>query len=401
MSEIAVVRLPALYEQPLHWLIYDQQTQELIASGVEEHCGFLATVAEQIGNRPLVAFVDASAMSFHRSEIPAKSRRQARQVVPFALEDDVAQDIDELHFAWPVQVPLQEALPVVVVARQQMDDWLQWLASAGLRVNALYIDVLALPLSLPYWSVAEFEQGLLIRRERYDGVVAQQEWLALTDIALDEPPSAIRCFGAVAWESPPAPLQPEAEALALVAMAKEVLEAPTGHINLCQGVYAQKEKRSANWGVFKFPAIAASVCLGTYLLLQLTMVWQMNREAQSYQQASLAAYQTIFPGAQVLPANARQQIEAQLAMLTGQSGASLLALMEALSPAFEQVTLTLNVLQYDQSSGELRIQANGSNFQAFEQFQDAVRGAQLEVEQGQLVNRGGQIAGTLTIRSRS
>ncbi|RTE86197.1 MULTISPECIES: type II secretion system protein GspL [Gammaproteobacteria] len=398
MSEVAVIRLPAEAEQAVFWHIENMQTHEIIASGQGNGLHSLPEVAEQIGNRAVFILGAVSAMSFHALELPAKSRRQAAQVIPFALEDEVSQDVSELHFSWPAASSPQAELPVAVIAKAQIKIWLDALKRAKLSYQGIYPDALALPLQEGTWSVAQFNNDWVVRKSLYEGLCVEPEWFAVSQSDPEELPSSIRAFGEVHWPTPPAPITDAEVELALSAMLNTLYNNPAQNINLLQGEFRQKEKKQTSLGVFKFPAFAASVCLVTYLVMQGASIWSMHREANAYQEITLSHYQRINASASQLPNNVRRLVDNELTRLSGGAAGGFLDLMNALTPAFSSVELSLNVLQFDQANQELRLQANGQDFQAFERFQAAVRNQQLEIEQGQLVNRGGQISGSMTIR---
>src|SRR6478735_5041905 len=90
------------------------------------------------------------------SEIPLKAGVKLQQVVPYALEELVAEDIDELHFATGRRES-DGRTAVAVVARRLMGQWLDDLATQGVRPDVMYADVDLLPAN-PARSVALLEE---------------------------------------------------------------------------------------------------------------------------------------------------------------------------------------------------------------------------------------------------
>ena len=397
MNEQLIIRLPAESHRKVAWLIVNDE-KHVIASGELAQASELESLAERAKNRIVLVFVASSAVVFHSLELPGKSRRQAAQVVPFALEDEVAQDIDSLHFAWNELSPATAPLPVCVVAKAQLAFWLDALKTAGLPVTALYPDVFMLPYKANTWCVAQFEDEIVVRQSLSSGVVIEPEWLGYAAFEENELPTQLLAYGEVEWPHPPAPVQASDYDLALLAAT----ECNTRQgINLLQGEFAQKQQNKTDRSVLKWPAVAAAVLVVMAMAGQFVTQLQLNREAAALQAAVEANYLTVFPTETRMPPNARQRLDAELAAVTGGGDGQLLALLNDLAPAFQEASLQLIVLQYDQSRGELRMQANGDNFQMFERFQRSARASQLEVEQGQLISRGGRIAGTLTVRRGS
>ena len=75
--------------------------------------------------------VPAGETSTLACDLPAKGAR-LRAALPFALEEQVADEIEHLHFA-PGARRAAGDLPVVVVAHDKMDAWLERLRAAGIR----------------------------------------------------------------------------------------------------------------------------------------------------------------------------------------------------------------------------------------------------------------------------
>lgn len=79
-------------------------------------------------------------------ELPrmAGSVRQVAQALPFAIEEQLVQPVEEQHVAWS---PAHDAarLYVGVATRERLDGWLQRLRDAGLEPDVLLPEPLALP----------------------------------------------------------------------------------------------------------------------------------------------------------------------------------------------------------------------------------------------------------------
>ena len=67
------------------------------------------------------------------SDAPAKGAAKLAQVVPYALEERVADEIENLHFAHRRTRLGHGRVPVVVVERARLDAWLAELRAAGLE----------------------------------------------------------------------------------------------------------------------------------------------------------------------------------------------------------------------------------------------------------------------------
>src|ERR1700733_3855809 len=105
----------------------------------------LSAVTPQAAGRRICVLVPASDVLLTDAEVPAKSGARIQQIVPFALEEQVAEDIDSLHFAVGRRVGGSARIPVAVVSRALLDGWLGQLHAAGLSPECLYADSSLVP----------------------------------------------------------------------------------------------------------------------------------------------------------------------------------------------------------------------------------------------------------------
>ncbi|WP_185960712.1 type II secretion system protein GspL [Aliidiomarina halalkaliphila] len=397
MSEQLIIRLPADQQAPVSWLIWSLAQKELLASG-EVLIADLNELAEKAKNRHVLAFASTLAVGMHQLHLPVKSRRQLGQVIPFALEDELAEDIEALHFAWPDNVLKDDPIPVAVVAHEQMSQWLDMLATAGLTVNELYPDVYLLPFVEQEWAMTQFGSEWVLRTGAWQGTALDVD--LLPHFAPDEvmgEPIRIRAYGDTQWAAAPAPVEDAGPALPLE-LAAEFNRA--GAINLLQGNYRVQHASNFSLQKFKFPAIAAGICFAVLLANQWVTAVQLERETRALSEQTNALYLATFPNETRVQDPVRQ-MDAHVRSIRGPQAGNVLHLLQQLEPAFTAAPLQLTMMQYDASRGELRLQANGENFDMFERFARAAREQNLDVNQGQLTSRAGQINGTILVRSGS
>src|SRR5690606_14953731 len=113
------IRLSSAEREPLHWLIWSPAQSELIASGTLNDLSELSQLTDHARSREVICYAPGTDVLLTQVELPSSAIRMLPQVVPNALEDELAQDIGELHFAWP---PAKKGgavlgLHVAVVAR--------------------------------------------------------------------------------------------------------------------------------------------------------------------------------------------------------------------------------------------------------------------------------------------
>src|SRR5262245_28926721 len=79
------------------------------------------------------------------SDVPAKNAAKLATVVPYALEERVADEIENLHFAIGERDATSGRVPVVVIERKRLDARLAEMRAAGLNPVAVYSEASLLP----------------------------------------------------------------------------------------------------------------------------------------------------------------------------------------------------------------------------------------------------------------
>lgn len=127
MSEYVVIRLAA-EDQPVEWVLAD--SNGTLQSGMSS--GSLEQAAAAAGDLAVIALVPAADVLLTSVNIPARSISKIRTALPFALEESLAEDVEELHFAIGERQE-NNRLPVAVASEENMSGWLGRLKDAGIE----------------------------------------------------------------------------------------------------------------------------------------------------------------------------------------------------------------------------------------------------------------------------
>ena len=130
MAEILVIRLDTDAGKGASWIAVDSNGTRVGAPSV----GTLEEAAGQVGDRAVVVLVPATNVLSARVDIPVKRGPRLLAALPFALEEQLADDVENLHFAAGTRDD-DGRLHVAVVAHTHMQDWLERLADAGIEAS--------------------------------------------------------------------------------------------------------------------------------------------------------------------------------------------------------------------------------------------------------------------------
>src|SRR6202012_1935007 len=159
MADWLLLRLPRIPDQPATWLVVDPRG---VAAGPPQS-GPLSLATPRSAGRRICVLVPGTDVLVAEPGLPTKAGAEWLQRLPKALEEQLADDIDDLHFAVGRRPADSPRTPVAVVTRALMDQWLTSLKSAGLEPEFMYADSDLLPHN-PGQSVALLEEDIVVVR---------------------------------------------------------------------------------------------------------------------------------------------------------------------------------------------------------------------------------------------
>lgn len=393
MSESLVIRLGTNAQQPVQWLVWSTQEQEIIASGTLASAHALGELQERAGGRPVVILVPGSDLIFRRVSLPGKYSRQAAAALPYLLEEQIASDVDALHLV--VLGHQGNEVDLMAVDKAKMQIWLGWLQQAGLKSLQLLPDVLTLPLASEGWSALQLGEEWLLRQGPRQGIVAEESLLAMLLAAQPEPVT-------IHSHTPPPALaganwQAADPELPMLLLAKGALGCQA---NLLQGPYRPQTEYSRYWLQWRKVAVVAGLLLLVALTQRGVHLYQLAEQDKALKAEIRQVYARIFPG-ETRIVNVRSQMTQHLKQLGQAPQDGILLLLTELAPVFAEVPgLKPEVLRFDATRGELRLQVTAPGFTEIERFRE-LAGKRFEVQQGEVRSTEGKVEGALVLKGKS
>lgn len=135
MADYLVLKLPSEDWQAADWVAVDSNG----ARKSEVASGTLEEAAEAGQDLPVIVLVPGADVVATTVDLPIKSGAKLRAAIPFALEDQLASDVEDLHFASGKHLD-SGLLPVAIVATDTLDSWLARLHGVGIFPSRLVAD---------------------------------------------------------------------------------------------------------------------------------------------------------------------------------------------------------------------------------------------------------------------
>jgi general secretion pathway protein L len=140
--------------------------------------GALGAVRAILAGRRCTVLVNGVDVLTSQAELPAASQARLRQIVPFSLEESLADDVEHMAFAIGARLA-SGATQIAAVATERMDAWLAQLRAAGLAPHVLCSEADGVP-DIPNTLVLVIEGARISGRKpgkppfAFDGLTLRQ-----------------------------------------------------------------------------------------------------------------------------------------------------------------------------------------------------------------------------------
>lgn len=322
--------------------------------------------------------------SIYRIELPKLSNAKAREAIPFVLEEQLAQPVSQLHFAFSVTEDKQYR--VVVVDKSWLLGCINNLNEGAVSFDAITLDWFALQKN----EVCITDTGVLANLPEFQG--ALQGEVADHFISRCEETLSITVFSD-SWFIPDKNLNSLPQT-ASEWIAERLRRA--SFVNLCQGELA----RNSNQVVIRRWYYTALSLLGiwfvTLLILSGISLHKLNRNIAAVDTQIAVIYHAFFPEAkQVISPKFRVSQRLKEGGLRQEE--RFWPLLDKLASAMSNPEISLEQLQYQNQ--KLHITVLAPDFSALEQLQQRLQQAKLQIKQTQAASKDGKAFAALELNA--
>mgnify|MGYP001827139296 CR=1 FL=1 len=337
--------------------------------------------------------------------VTAEEKKHVGKSLPFMLEEEVAADIDELHFA---SRPMAgNALAVAITTRENMEQW-QALLDAFSGINQWVPETLLLPWQDGEWTLLLEDGRAVVRTGEAEGFCIERDMLPslLTAARVSGgEPQAIIIYGeeqaadtALVPEELRDRIQWRQGNFYSALLLSDLSDAP---LNLLQGGYAQRLPLRRWWQQWRAVAAVFAVAFGLQLVATYVDYLGLKRENLALRAAVEESYRKAFPRGAVV--DAEKQLQRQLDALrgSGQTG-GFVSLMSRVGAAIEGNPGTrIASINYSDRADEMRMNIVAQDYEAVEQVRAAINGAGLQAVMESSSAQGDRVRARLRVGERS
>jgi general secretion pathway protein L len=424
-----VARLPSTEGEDVwhyDWILLDAggetaaQGQQQLQADIEQ-----TLIQNDLDQVRLIGLLPAHLVSYCRAHIPAKQSRYIRQALPFAVEEQLAQDIEALHLALGTR--RGDDWDVAAIDDRHMDAWTSQFDNwNGTLLTAVYADADLIPLGDAYLGIVVEADDALIR-------VADGGWFRIpaeglgmfTDSLLQralqsddvvKPERAVKVYGreeameaqrvalAALEQEEGVTVTREAIGISTVALLAHAHHAGVSDaINLCQGNYQPDTGQASLWRQWRVAAAVAGIWFLLQVGIEVGQGFYHQRHAERLEAEAVQMYRSVFPQEPGLtPQNLERRLQARLnAASTQGPNLNFLTLLRhagyqySVMPGRNQTQF--EAINYSRRQGQLRIDVRADAFSRLDSLKTGLEQAGLQAQIGSVVNEATGARGRITV----
>lgn len=345
-------------------------------------------------------------------QLPKVAKAKWLKALPFALEEQLLDPVDELHLT-PSEQQVGGTVTVAVVKKSLMRDWLTWCESLGVQLAQVVPDHLAITSLDNAWHIYLDGDNALIRQDRLHAlttdIVHVKEMLVLALNETEQKPENIiidyddgnEHFEIGQLKELPAPSQlSDSDTYALEMFAKGLAEQALA-FNLLHGEFKVHRKASKTRRLWTVAVVLVGLLLLTYFASSITQWFVYQHRAHSAEKQVAKLYKQAFPQAQMVE-SPRLRVQQALSENTkSQSGGIFLGLVAQLGSQMKQSGQQVSIDNMSYQSGSLVVSVTSSDFKDISDIVNGLKQKGLEVTQQNASTNGGRVTARLTIQERA
>ena len=345
--------------------------------------GSLTELSEIAADHPAIVLLNSQCLHINQLQLPTQNMQKLLKAVPYAIEEFIADDIDNFHFV-VAKNKHDNATSVVGINRDTLKNIIRVFQDANINVEKIIPDALCLAAESKQWVCLNYKNTSYLQTDITNGMVVSHELLPyiLSNKLQDESvarPEKILLFceqeNTAAFDALKAEniFDDDIEINSIVYNTHPLVVFCGNYkqampLNLLQHEFKPKRKTSGYWRHWRLAASLAAIWLVLHLGLTGFQHAQLKQENIATKARIEKIYKKAFPQSRKI-INPRVQMEQKLKELKGSAGNNSKGLLFLLAESFGTLThdkqnITLQSLTF--RNNRMDIGLEGSNLQAIE-----------------------------------
>ncbi len=323
-------------EQEIHWISSDD---------LRVH-----TSNDTFPKTNATVFVPTQDVLITQVNLPNVKSAQIKQVLPYALEDQLAEDIEDLHIIALGRNANQ--IDAAVVRKDKLHQWLDLLKPKHLNIQRMLPDIYALPYEEGKMTLGLFDNYALVRSSFYQGYSLEMNALIYL---IEENQIDLNNFHIINFAQNLPVLLRQKLSAAVIKNQVELLVLALERdypdkLNLLQGIYQVKTDYWRQLKPFRLPLALLVVWLLIAIGGKVALLGYYHYQDNQLQQKINQLYTQVFPG-RAAGSDASTQLLQVMTRVQGETKDPFLSLLAQFSKIYQplQTNLPLQAISFDKN----------------------------------------------------
>ena len=341
-----------------------------ITRGAEARLEQVSSVTQ---NANVIVLLPLEQMLLTTVNTRARKQKHLQKAVPFALEDELADDVESLHFSLGQRYG-ENDFPVAVIEKSTLDRIIDELSGAGIYPDILTADMFGLPFREGTWTILIENDRALVRTEQYQGFTIDlhnlQQMLTSSLRQAELTPAELNVYCCDDQQT-------GIKKLNLPISTNELDDCPPGLfadgidedkcINLLQASYKNKDKKHRQVGPWKVAAMLFAIWIGLSFVSVFLDHMRLKKQEKNLDAQIVQIMKQTFPDmGNVSADSARTKMEARLKnfidMTSSGSNASFMELLAMSGESMKQAgKVDIDTMNYRE--GKLNMNVKSADVQ--------------------------------------
>ncbi|MBX9586043.1 MAG: hypothetical protein K2X50_02185 [Gammaproteobacteria bacterium] len=356
----------------------------------------------------VIVFVPTIDVYLTEAKLPRLSNAKLRKAIPYAVEDEITEDLKNCHFA-TFRVDGAGFTPIGVINKECMSAWLQLIPnSLKSKISIMTPEVLAMPWTTNTWSIAEIGDFAWVRTGQNTGFSIEKNNLMDLLIQYQQENHQIEAINL--FTVPGSNLDCELIDHLKLTVVTKIQNEPwivflhknlhqNSVLNLLQGEYQSNYTSSSTVRLQKIFFTMVAGWLIVFCLFGFIKYTILNFQAHRLNSELATIYHEIYPG-EAATQSSKQRVESALAAVkkAKQQGVFIRLVAVASPVLINTHGLTIQSASYNNSQLEVKLEA--TDFQLLDKVAADLRAKGIFAEQTHQAKSGNVIQSTLVMKER-
>jgi len=334
--------------------------------------GELSQATALASSHRCVVLLDNTLVHINSVQLPVSNRQKLLRAIPYALEDQLADDVEEFHFV-AGKADANNSTPVAGIRKDTLQSVLDTLAAHAIKPDTILPDALCLAGTTQQWAILLNKNVADIQISAFNGAEYDRELASLiieTSLQNDTLPTPEKILLFCTEEDNPEDIRkviPDDIELVQIKYNQHPLVVYCGQyknampLNLLQGDFKPKSKTTVQWKRWRLAASLAAFWLVLNLSVTAYQYQQLDASNNEMQTEIIKLYKSSFPESRKI-VNPRVQMEQKLNQLktgvSGEAGSLLGILADAASALSKDTNITLQSIDYRNNRVDINLTSN-------------------------------------------